>query len=33
VGGENTVSASREVVVGELGAAWELLCAYDSAGC
>lgn len=33
VGGENTVAVSREVVVGELAAAWELLCSYDSAGC
>lgn len=33
VGGENTVSVSREVVVGELAAAWELLCSYDSTGC
>lgn len=32
-GGENTVSVSREVVTGELGAAWDQLCAYDSAGC
>lgn len=32
-GGENTVSVSREVVVGELAAAWELLCYYDAAGC
>lgn len=33
VGGESTVSVSREVVVGELSAAWELLCSYDAAGC
>lgn len=32
-GGESSVGASRERVVGELGAAWELLCGYDSAGC
>ena len=32
-GGEFTVSVSRERVVGELGAAWDLLCTYDSSGC
>lgn len=32
-GGESSVGASRERVVGELGAAWDLLCDYDSAGC
>lgn len=32
-GGESSVAASRERVLGELGAAWEKLCAYDSAGC
>lgn len=32
-GGEDTIKGSREVVVTELQAAWELLCAYDSSGC
>lgn len=32
-GGESSVGASRERVVGELEAAWDLLCGYDSAGC
>lgn len=32
-GGESSIVASRERVVGELGLAWEQLCAYDSAGC
>lgn len=32
-GGESTVAAARETVTGATRAAWELLCAYDSAGC
>lgn len=32
-GGEYSIKASRELVVPELQAAWELLCTYDSSGC
>lgn len=32
-GGEYSIKASRDRVVPELQAAWELLCAYDSTGC
>ena len=32
-GGEYSIKASRDLVVPELQAAWELLCPYDSAGC
>lgn len=32
-GGESTVGVARETVTGNAQAAWELLCAYDSAGC
>ncbi|WP_315096976.1 hypothetical protein [uncultured Cellulomonas sp.] len=32
-GGEGTVRTAREIVTANARAAWELLCAYDSAGC
>lgn len=32
-GGESSIAASRERVAGELGAAWDQLCAYESTGC
>lgn len=32
-GGESTVGAARDVATRLAGQAWELLCAYDSAGC
>lgn len=33
VGGESTIGLSRENAVSTSQAAWDLLCAYDSAGC
>lgn len=32
-GGEADIATAREVVTGDLQAAWEQLCAYDSSGC
>lgn len=32
-GGESQVGAARETITGAAQSAWDLLCAYDSAGC